>query len=60
MLKLSFGGVRNARVGAVNKLVNEYPANGIVIDQNEARDFFKNIRGFDKEEAAILIESITF
>jgi hypothetical protein len=44
---------KNVEEGTVLKLVNEYPAHGFVIDQNEATGLFKNVRGFDKEESNI-------
>jgi hypothetical protein len=43
----------NVKEGTVEKLVNEYPAHGFVIDQTEASELFKNVRGFDDGEARI-------
>jgi len=44
----------NVKEGTVEKLVNEYPAHGFVIDQIEARLLFKNVRSFDEGEIRIL------
>jgi len=51
---------QNVKPGAVEKLVNDYPAHAFVIDQNEARELFKNVRGFDARENEIfeLIDQI--
>jgi hypothetical protein len=43
----------NVKLRTVEKLVNDYPAHGFVIDQNEATELFKNVRGFDEGEAKI-------
>lgn len=44
---------KNVRVGTVEKLVNDYPAHGFVIDQQEAEKLFFNVRGFDEGESLI-------
>ena len=44
---------KNVKPGSVEKLVREYPAHGFVIDQDEARELFNNVRGFNEGEAAI-------
>jgi hypothetical protein len=44
---------RNVKEGTVEKLVNEYPAHGFVIDHSEANELFNNVRGFDEGEAQI-------
>jgi hypothetical protein len=44
---------KNVKPGTVEKLVNDYPAHGFVIDQKEASELFKNVRGFDEGEAKI-------
>jgi hypothetical protein len=44
---------KNVKPGTVEKLVREYPAHGFVIDQDEARELFNNVRGFNEGEAAI-------
>ncbi|MGA2888709.1 MAG: hypothetical protein ABSE51_11700 [Terracidiphilus sp.] len=43
----------NVKSGTVEKLVNDYPAHGFVIDQKEAAELFKLVRGFDDGEAKI-------
>jgi hypothetical protein len=43
----------NVKPRTVEKLVNDYPAHGFVIDQNEASELFKNVRGFDDGEARV-------
>jgi hypothetical protein len=50
----------SVRKGTVEKLVNEYPAHGFVIDQNEAGELFEQVRGFDQGEARIfeIIDSV--
>jgi hypothetical protein len=51
---------KNVKDGTVEKLVNEYPAHGFVIDQKEATELFKTVRGFESGESEIfgLVESI--
>jgi hypothetical protein len=44
---------KNVKPGTVEKLVREYPAHGFVIDQEEAKELFNNVRGFDEGETAI-------
>lgn len=44
---------KNVKPRTVEKLVREYPAHGFVIDQDEARELFNNVRGFNAGEAAI-------
>jgi hypothetical protein len=44
---------KNVKPGTVEKLVREYPAHGFVIDQEEARELFNNVRGFSEGETAI-------
>jgi hypothetical protein len=43
----------NVKARTVEKLVNDYPAHGFVIDRNEATELFKNVRGFDDGETRI-------
>lgn len=44
----------NVKEGTVEKLVSEYPAHGFVIDNNEARELFKNVRSLDDGESRII------
>lgn len=44
---------RNVKPRTVEKLVNDYPAHGFVIDQTEAKELFNNVRGLNEGEAAI-------
>jgi hypothetical protein len=43
----------NVKPRTVDRLVNDYPAHGFVIDQNEAKELFKQVRGFDEGETSI-------
>jgi hypothetical protein len=43
----------NVKSGTVEKLVNDYPAHGFVIDQKEATELFKQVRSFDDGEVKI-------
>jgi hypothetical protein len=51
---------KNVKKDTVEKLVNEYPAHGFVIDQSEARELFENVRNLDDGEAKVFeyIEAI--
>jgi hypothetical protein len=44
---------KNVKAGTVEKLVREYPAHGFVIDQEEAKELFNTVRGFNEGEIAI-------
>jgi hypothetical protein len=44
----------NVKPHTVKKLVNDYPAHGFVIDQNEAKELFENVRSLDNDESRIV------
>jgi hypothetical protein len=46
----------NLKSGALDKLVQGYPAHGFVVDYEEAKTIFKKVRMADTLEAAIAIE----
>jgi hypothetical protein len=41
---------KNLKVGALNRLVSEYPSHGFVIDRSEAKELFENVRAPEAEE----------